>query len=86
MPAVDPIRSTRAKSPRQRTTIQTTLYDLVAAVAVETDPVDEEVTVVTVRHLLNAYRARFTGHLRGFRVICELDRDRVRSLRTLLPD
>jgi hypothetical protein len=65
MPAVDPIRPTRAKSPRQRTTVQTTLYDLVAAVAAETDPAEEEVTVATVMHLLNAYRARFTGHLRG---------------------
>lgn len=50
--------------------IQTTLYDLIAAISAEVGPDEEEVVLATVVHLLNSGRARFVGDRRMIEVDC----------------
>lgn len=60
----------------QPMTLQTTLYDLVAAIGAEVGHEEDERAVALVRQLLNTHEARFTGSFKGFRVICEPAQDR----------
>jgi hypothetical protein len=45
------------------TTIETTLYDLIAAIGTEVGPHEEHIMTATVMHFLNAHRITCTGHL-----------------------
>jgi hypothetical protein len=53
----------QAKS-QEPTTIQTTLYDLIAAVRAEVGADDDDLVITTVVHLLNSHRPRFIGPAR----------------------
>jgi hypothetical protein len=50
--------------------IQTTLYDLVAALNAEFSPDEDDVVTATIVHLLNTHRVTCTGALRGYRLVC----------------
>jgi len=63
-----PVREVALSEP---TPIQTTLYDLIAAIDAEVGPHEEDVMMATVVHFLNAYRITYTGNLKGFRLICD---------------
>lgn len=47
----------------QSTTIQTTLHDLIEAIAAEVRPGEEALVTATARHLLRSHKARFIGRL-----------------------
>ena len=55
----------------ESTPIETTLYDLIAAIAAEVGPHEEQVVTATVVHILNAYRVTCTGNWKGFRLVCD---------------
>jgi len=68
--------STRSTSPGSltataptTTTIQTTLYDLMAALHAEVEPGEEELVTAAVVHLLNSGRARFARDRRAIKVV-----------------
>jgi hypothetical protein len=63
-----PVREVALSEP---TTIQTTLYDLIAAIDAEVGPHEEHVITATVVHFLNAHRITCTGNLQGFRLVCD---------------
>jgi hypothetical protein len=63
-----PVREVALSKP---TTIETTLYDLIAAIDAEVGPHEEHVITATVVHFLNAYQITCTGNLKGFRLACE---------------
>jgi hypothetical protein len=48
-------------SEKKRTTIKTTLYDLIAAMQATTEPEEDDVVVGAVVHLLRSGRIRFLG-------------------------
>jgi hypothetical protein len=50
-------------------TIQTTLYDLIAAIDAEVEPGEEELVTAAVIHLLNSGRARFARDRRTITVV-----------------
>jgi len=50
------------------TTIQTTLYDLIAALDAEVEPGEEELVTAAVVHLLNSGRARIARNRRILKV------------------
>jgi hypothetical protein len=54
----------------QVTKIQTTLYDLVAALNTGFSPDEDNAVIATVVHLLNTHQATCTGALRGYRLVC----------------
>ena len=45
----------------QSTIIQTTLYDLIEAIAAEVRPGEEALVTATAKHLLRSHKARFIG-------------------------
>jgi hypothetical protein len=49
----------------KRTTIQTTLYDLIAAMQATVEPSEDALVVDTVVHLLRTGRIRFLGDASG---------------------
>ena len=51
------------------TTVQTTLYDLIAAISSEVGPEDDDLVTATVAHLLNSGRVKFTDDPRIIEVI-----------------
>jgi hypothetical protein len=51
--------------------IQTTLYDLTAAIADEVRPNEEALVTTVVAELLRSYRARFIGKRMSHRAWCE---------------
>jgi len=55
----------------ESTPIETTLYDLIAAIAAEVGPHEEQVVTATVVHILNAYRVTCTGNRQGARLVCD---------------
>jgi hypothetical protein len=63
-----PVREAAVSEP---TTIETTLYDLIAAIDAEVSPHEEHVMTATVVHFLNAHRITCTGNLKGFRLACD---------------
>jgi hypothetical protein len=62
--------STPAPAGAESTTIETTLYDLIAAVSAEAGPDEDELILATVVHLLNSGQARFTGAWKNAKVVC----------------
>jgi hypothetical protein len=50
--------------------IQTTLYNLIAALDDEVGPDEEAVLTATVAHLLNTHRVTCTGSMKGYRLVC----------------
>ena len=54
----------------QAAKIQTTLYDLIAAINADLSPNEDNVVIATAVHLLNTHRATCTGALQGYRLIC----------------
>src|SRR5262245_14663768 len=51
--------------------IQTTLYDLIAALSAEVPHDDDDVLTATVVHLLHTYRVICTGTLAGYQLVCD---------------
>ena len=51
--------------------LQTTLYDLIAAINAETEPEEEEVALATIVHLLQTYRATCTHGGATCRLVCD---------------
>jgi hypothetical protein len=51
------------------TVIQTTLYDLIAAISDEVDPAEDDLVTATLVHLINSGRVRFTGDSRNIKVV-----------------
>jgi hypothetical protein len=49
----------------KRTTVKTTLYDLIAAMQATVEPSEDALVVDTVVHLLRAGRIRFLGDASG---------------------
>lgn len=47
------------------TTIQTTLYDLIAAIQAATEPEEEELVVGTVAYMIHSGRIKFLGNASG---------------------
>lgn len=64
----------------QVTKIQTTLYDLAAALNAELSPDEDNIVTATIVHLLNTHQVTCTGALQGYRLVCN---DRVRPIQTL---
>ena len=58
------------KSPHPMT-IQTTLYDLIAALSAEVPLDDDDLLTATVVHFLNTHRVTYTGALAGYRLVCD---------------
>lgn len=54
-----------------RETLQTTLYDLVAAVSEVAGEDEDAVITATVMHLLNFHNVRCVGDFEGYRLVCE---------------
>ncbi|MGQ4809032.1 hypothetical protein NKDENANG_02428 [Candidatus Entotheonellaceae bacterium PAL068K] len=52
------------------TTVETTLYDLIASIDDAASPASSELVTATVVHLLNSRRVRFSGDPRRLEVIC----------------
>lgn len=50
--------------------IETTLYDLIAAISDEVEPDNDEMVVTTLVHLLNSGSVKFSGDPRNIEVIC----------------
>ena len=50
---------------KKRTTVKTTLYDLIAAMQATTEPEEDEVVVGAVMHLLQSGRIKFLGDTSG---------------------
>ena len=50
--------------------IQTTLYDLVAALNAELSPDEDTLVTAAVVHLLNTHQVTCTGALQGYRLVC----------------
>jgi hypothetical protein len=55
---------------QQRSTIETTLYDLVVAIREEIAPDEEHLVTPIVVHLLNSGRVKFIDGPQHHRVIC----------------
>jgi hypothetical protein len=53
------------------TTIQTTLYDLIAALSDAIPLDDDDLLTATVVHFLNTHRVTYTGPLAGYRLVCD---------------
>ena len=53
------------------TTIQTTLYDLIAALSAEVPFDNDGILTATVVHFLNTHRVTYTGSLAGYRLVCD---------------
>lgn len=51
------------------TTVQTTLYDLIAAINSEVGPDDDDLVTATIVHLMHSGRVRFTDDPRSIEVI-----------------
>jgi hypothetical protein len=66
-------------APSEPTTIETTLYDLIATIDAEVGPHEEDVMTATVVHFLNAHRITCTGNLKGFRIVCDTTARRRRA-------
>ena len=49
--------------------LQTTLYDLIAAINAETEPEEEEVALATIVHLLQTYRITCTHGGATYRLV-----------------
>jgi hypothetical protein len=56
-----------------RETLQTTLYDLVAAVSEVAGADEDDVIIATVVHLLNFHNVICHGDFEGYRLVCEAD-------------
>jgi hypothetical protein len=54
-------------------TLQTTLYDLVAAVSEVAGADEDAVITATVMHLLNFHDVRCIGDFEGYRLVCEVE-------------
>ena len=52
--------------------IQTSLYDLIAALSTAAGPDEEDALTAAVVHLLNSHRVTCTGNLRGYRLVCDV--------------
>lgn len=55
---------------RQRTTVETTLYDLITAIREEISPDEEHLVTPIVVHLLNSGCVKFVDGIRHHRIIC----------------
>jgi hypothetical protein len=51
--------------------LQTTLYDLIAAINAETEPEEEEVALMTLVHLLQSYRITCISDGTTYRLVCD---------------
>jgi hypothetical protein len=51
--------------------LQTTLYDLIAAINAETGPEEEELALTTIVHLLQTYRLTYTHGGVTYRLVCD---------------
>ena len=58
----------RSSQPRA---IQTTLYDLIAALSAEVEPDEDDLLAAAVVHLLHTHRVTCTGSLAGYRLVCD---------------
>jgi hypothetical protein len=56
-----------------RETLQTTLYDLVAAISEVAGADEDAVITATVMHLLNFHDIRCVGDFEGYRLVCEAE-------------
>ena len=54
-----------AETEPERTTVKTTLYDLIAAMQTTVDPEEDAVIVGAVMHLIRTGRIRFLGNISG---------------------
>ena len=52
------------------TTIQTTLYELIAALSAEVGADEADVVTAALVHLLQTHRVAWTGPLAGYRLVC----------------
>jgi hypothetical protein len=64
-----PSTTERTVSPPGR--LQTTLYDLIAAINTEAGPEDEEVMLATMVHLLQTYCITYTHGGTPYRLVCD---------------
>jgi hypothetical protein len=55
---------------RARTTLETTLYDLIVVIREEIGPDEEHLVIPIVVHLLNSGRVKFVDGSRQCRIIC----------------
>jgi hypothetical protein len=53
------------------TAIETTLYDLIAAISEEVDPAEDDLVTATVVHLMNSGRVKFSGDSRNLEVVLD---------------
>jgi len=51
--------------------LQTTLYDLIAAIHTEVGPDEEAVVLETIAHLLQTHRTTYTDGRKTYRLLCE---------------
>jgi hypothetical protein len=56
-----------------RKRLQTTLYDLIAAVSEVAGADDEASIIATVTHLVNSHDTRCVGVFEGYRLVCEIE-------------
>ena len=61
---------TQAPAGAAPTAIETTLYELIAAISAEVGSEEDDLIVATVVHLVNSGQVRFTGEWENAKVIC----------------
>lgn len=61
---------TQAPADAEPTTIETTLYELIAAISAEAGPEEDDLILATVVHLVNSGQVRFTGDWKNAKVVC----------------
>jgi hypothetical protein len=62
---------TVARTSSEPVRLQTTLYDLIAAINVEVDPDEQEVVLAMIVQLLQMYRTTYTDGRKTYRLVCE---------------
>jgi hypothetical protein len=59
----------RGQDHQASSTIETTLYDLIAAISAEVGPHDDDLVTATVVHLVNSGRVKFTDDPRNLEIV-----------------
>jgi hypothetical protein len=71
MSALTQVLPTAARKTSQPARLQTTLYDLVAAINAEVGADEEEAGLATMVHLLQTYRTTCTIGGKTYRLVCD---------------
>ena len=66
LPCAVPVRSAPSSLP-----LQTTLYDLIAALSADVGPDEDDVLTATVIHLLQTHRVMYTCGTARYRLVCD---------------